>query len=94
VTPAAIYQKKLEPSRGAELRLTLGVADHAIRPGSFVPAPVPGKRGHFRVLFFSAHHIATQERAVIRFIEGAGRELQNRLCGIFLARDKAIAVEF
>jgi len=35
-----------------------------------------------------------QERAVVRFIERAGSELQNRLCGIFLARDKAVAVEF
>ena len=38
-----------------------------------------------RVLFLSAHYIATEERAVIRFIEGAVRELQNRSCGIFLA---------
>ena len=45
-------------------------------------------------LFLSAHHIATQERAVTLFVEGAVRELQNRSCGIFLARDKAIAVEF
>ena len=31
---------------------------------------------------------------VIGFIEGPIRELQNRLCSIFLARGKAIAVEF
>jgi hypothetical protein len=47
-----------------------------------------------KVLFLFAQHIVTEERGVSRFIEGTGRELQNRLCGIFLARDKAIAVEF
>jgi hypothetical protein len=54
----------------------------------------PGDRLERSALFLSAYHIGTEERAVIRFIEGAGGELQNRLCGIFLACDKAIAVEF
>ena len=50
--------------------------------------------GTLGVLFLLAHHITTEERDVICFIEGAVRELQNRLRAIFLARDKAIAVEF
>jgi YD repeat-containing protein len=58
---------------------------------------ITGERGQCKateVLFPSAHHVAPEERAVIRFIHSAGRKLQNRLCGIFLACDKAIAVEF
>jgi hypothetical protein len=47
-----------------------------------------------KFLFSSTHHIASEERAVIRFIHSARREPQNRLRCILLACDKAIAVEF